>query len=151
MMKAKTEQGLSVGPNCVASFKLFDENKDGQLSREELEHSLTRTVHDDLVETTDLHSQFTKGTLQILTWLTQKTKRRVAELPEQYKTKINTTIDQIFKTIDTDGVRFSAPLRMNMTCSNQLWFRMALLIATNSSEALPSILKCAPSSSSSKH
>ncbi len=31
------------GP-IAASFKLFDENKDGQLSREELEHMLTRTV-----------------------------------------------------------------------------------------------------------
>ena len=42
--------------------------------------------------------------LQVCAWLSQKAKRRVTVIPAEYKSKINTTLDQIFQTIDTDGV-----------------------------------------------
>lgn len=77
--------GNNMDQKLEASFKLFDENKDGQLSREELEHMLTRTI---------------------CVWLSQRAKKRVTVLPAEYKAKIDTTLDEIFKTIDTDGNGF---------------------------------------------
>jgi hypothetical protein len=42
-------------------------------------------------------------------WLSQRAKKRVTVLPAEYKAKIDTTLDEIFKTIDTDGVQPPIP------------------------------------------
>jgi Ca2+-binding EF-hand superfamily protein len=73
--------GNSVEQKLDASFKLFDANRDGMLSREELDNMLTRTLR---------------------SWLSQASKKKVVEVPEEYKTKIKQILDQIFETIDTD-------------------------------------------------
>ena len=44
--------GSSVEQKLEASFKLFDENKDGQLSREEIENMFSRTVKIPSLSTT---------------------------------------------------------------------------------------------------
>ena len=54
---------------------------------------------------------------QICVWLSQRAKKRVTVLPAEYKTKIDTTLDEIFKTIDTDGVQPPSPLITNYLLS----------------------------------